>query len=538
MTSSWNLGDIFDALAEAVPRDRTALIHGDREVSWQQFTARSNNLARNLLDNGAKIGDKIAFYLRNCPEYTEGMVAGFKARLSHVNVNYRYIENELIYLLDNSDATVCIFSAEFAEQVSKIRDKLPKVKQWVQVEDGTLGLKDVIAYEDFASKGNGQALSDMNREPSDQLFIYTGGTTGLPKGVMWSHDALWNVLGAGGNPRMGIPPCEDLTEHLGRVTNNPMPTVALPLPPLMHGTGLLSALMAMGSGGTCITLTSRNFEANLALAEIDKHKVTTVSIVGDAFARPLVEALDNNYLGDFSSVLAITSSGVMWTREVKEGLLRHNENLILLDGFSSSEAIGLGSSIMTKDESIDVAKFTLGPACKVFKDDGTEVIAGSGEKGMVAVSGFLPDGYYKDQAKTDSTFKVFDGTRYSIPGDYVEVLADGSLVLLGRGSNCINTAGEKVFPEEVEEALKRHESISDCLVVGLADEKWGQSITAVVEVLEGHTMSEAELRQFSREHLAAYKIPKRILIKDDLERAANGKANYKLIKEFAEAALS
>ena len=355
---------------------------------------------------------------------------------------------------------------------------------------------------------------------------------------MWSQDALWNVLGAGGNVRLGVPPCADIDEHLARVKSAAAGPVSLPLPPLMHGTGLLSGLSAIAGGGTCVTLVSKSFEAELALQNIEQHRVTTLTIVGDAFARPLVEYMDANpgkY--DFSSVVAITSSGVMWTRDVKAGLLRHNENLLLADGFSSSEAIGLGSSIMTKDQAIEVAQFTLGPRCKVFTEDDVEVMPGSGESGMVAVSGFLPDGYYKDQAKTDKTFKVIDGVRYSIPGDFVRVEVDGSLTLLGRGSNCINTAGEKVFPEEVEEALKHHPSVMDCLVVGITDAKWGQSITAVVELNPGFELEEVELKDFSRAHLAAYKIPKRILVLDSLERAPNGKANYKLIKDFAEKTL-
>ncbi|MFT7243785.1 MAG: acyl-CoA synthetase (AMP-forming)/AMP-acid ligase II [Candidatus Azotimanducaceae bacterium] len=530
-----NYGDIIDAVATVVPDDRAALIHGDQVITWGEFTSRTNRIARNLLAGGAVTGDKVAFYTRNRPEYLEGLAAAFKARLTHVNVNYRYIENELLYLLDNADATVCLFAGEFSDQVSKIQQQLPKVKQWIQIDDGYGDLEGAIGYEDIANSGDDSPLG-IQRESTDQLFIYTGGTTGMPKGVMWSHDALWNVLGAGGNARFGIPPCEDLAEHLERVGANPNPAVSLPLPPLMHGTGLLSGLGAIAGGGTVITLTSKSFEAPLALELIQQHKVTTISIVGDAFARPLVETLDANpgkY--DISSVGAITSSGVMWTRDVKAGLLRHNQNLVLGDGFSSSEAIGLGSSVMTKDETIEVAKFSLGPNCKVFTEEGREVKAGSGERGMIAVSGFLPDGYYKDQEKTDKTFKVIDGVRYSIPGDFVEVEADGSLTLLGRGSNCINTAGEKVFPEEVEEAMKFHESVADCLVVGLADEKWGQSITAVVQLNPGYELEEMELKDFARQHLAAYKLPKRILVRGSLERAPNGKANYKLIQEFAEA---
>lgn len=356
----------------------------------------------------------------------------------------------------------------------------------------------------------------------------------MPKGVMWRHDDLFQVLGAGGNARLGTPPCADLAELLERLKANPK-TVNLPLPPLMHGTGLLSAVGAMAAGGTCITLTSQSFEPKLALENITKHKVTQVTIVGDAFARPMLEVLDENpeeY--DISSVSVINSSGVMWTREIKAGLLKHNENLLLSDAFSSSEAIGIGTSLMTKDQTIDVAKFSLGPNCKVFSEDLIEVKPGTGESGMVAVRGFLPVGYYKDQEKTDKTFKIIDGVRYSIPGDWVRVEDDGSLTLLGRGSNCINTAGEKVYPEEVEEALKLHDTVADALVVGVKDAKWGQSITAVVQPNDGCMIDELELKKFSRKHLAAYKLPKQILVKGNLNRAPNGKADYKSIQEYAE----
>lgn len=531
MTYAWSYGDILEAVEKITPPDQPALIHGDRVINWGDFSRRTNNLARNLLESGVKPGDKIAFYMRNCPEYTEGIATAFKASLVHVNVNYRYIEHELVYLIDNSDAVVVIYNAEFQHYVDEIKHQLPGVKHWLAVDNGKQS-----PYETLAQKGDGSS-PNVTHSPDDLLFLYTGGTTGMPKGVMWRHDDLFQVLGAGGNARLGTPPCEDLDEHLSRIQANPR-TVNLPLPPIMHGTGLLSAVGALASGGTCVTLPSRSFEAELALENIDKHKVTTVTIVGDAFARPMVEALDENPgKWDISSVSLISSSGVMWTREVKAGLLRHHDGLLLSDGFSSSEAIGLGTSLMTKDEVIEVASFTLGPRCQVFTEDLVEVKPGSGESGMVAVKGFLPVGYYKDQEKTDKTFKVINGERYSIPGDFVRVENDGSLTLLGRGSNCINTAGEKVYPEEVEEALKYHEGVADALVVGVADDKWGQSITAVVQMNEGVALDELELKEFARKHLAAYKIPKRILAKDDLGRAPNGKADYKSIRDFAESAL-
>ena len=528
MSYQWSYGDILEAVEKITPEDQPALIHGDRVTNWGSFVHRTNNLARNLLASGVEPGEKIAFYMRNCPEYSEGIAAGFKAGLTHVNVNYRYIEQELIYLLDNSDATVVIYNSEFQHYVDEIKNQLLGVKLWLVVDNGRTS-----AYENMANNGDGSS-PNIKHSPDDLLFLYTGGTTGMPKGVMWRHDDLFQVLGAGGNARLGTTPCADLAEFLERLKANPK-TVNLPLPPLMHGTGLLSAVGAMAAGGTCITLTSRSFEPKLALENITKHKVTQVTIVGDAFARPMLEVLDENpeeY--DISSVSVINSSGVMWTREIKAGLLKHNENLLLSDAFSSSEAIGIGTSLMTKDQTIDVAKFSLGPNCKVFSEGLIEVKPGTGESGMVAVRGFLPVGYYKDQEKTDKTFKIIDGVRYSIPGDWVRVEDDGSLTLLGRGSNCINTAGEKVYPEEVEEALKLHDTVADALVVGVKDAKWGQSITAVVQPNDGCMIDELELKKFSRKHLAAYKLPKQILVKGNLNRAPNGKADYKSIQEYAE----
>ena len=533
----WNYGDIIDAVARRVPEDRPALIQGERRILWGEFDARTNNLATNWLRNGARPGDKVAFYLRNCPEYSEGIAAAFKARLTHVNVNYRYVARELTYLLDNSDAAICVFDAEFLDHVTAIREHLPHVRQWVIV-NGT-GLDSAVDaaadtalydYDQLVADGDGAPLP-IERSPDDMLFLYTGGTTGMPKGVMWRHEDLWCVLGAGGNWRLGIPACQDLEEHLDRVISQPHP-VNLPLPPIMHGTGLLSAINAMTHGGTCVTLTARSFEPSEALRAIDTHKVTATTIVGDAFARPMVETLEQNPgTYDIESLRLINSSGVMWTREIKSRLLQHNPELALSDGFSSSEAIGLGSSLMTRDNTVEVASFVLGEHCRVFDETLNEV--GPGGSGMVGVSGHIPVGYYKDPEKTARTFPVIDGVRYSIPGDWVRVEADRTLTLLGRGSNCINTAGEKVFPEEVEEVLKLHDDVSDALVVGLDDPKWGAAVTAVVQLADGTGFDETALLAFCREHLAGYKVPKRVIVKADLERAPNGKADYAKIRTFA-----
>jgi len=312
----------------------------------------------------------------------------------------------------------------------------------------------------------------------------------------------------------------------------------MPCCPLMHGTGLFTAIGTLAQGGSVVTLEGLSFDAEECLAAVDRWQVNGLAIVGDAFAKPLLRALDaadGKY--DVSSLLSMVSSGVMWSMEVKQGLLRHNPALVLTDSFGASEAIGFGRSDTTVDGTVQTARFVLGEHCKVFTEDFREVKPGDPEPGFVARAGAIPRGYYKDPEKTAKTFPVIDGVRYSMPGDWVRVEADGSLVLLGRGSVCINTAGEKVYPEEVEEVLKGHDSVDDALVVGIPDEKWGQMVTAVVQLHPGTSLDEEALRAHARTHLAGYKTPKRILARETLGRASNGKADYKMITAWAKAQL-
>jgi acyl-CoA synthetase (AMP-forming)/AMP-acid ligase II len=313
----------------------------------------------------------------------------------------------------------------------------------------------------------------------------------------------------------------------------------LPAPPLMHGTGLLTAMGAMLGGGSVVTLEGETFNAEELLRAIDRHRPQSMAIVGDSFAKPMLNALDANpgkY--DVSSIAMIISSGVMWSMEVKRGLLEHMPGAMLNDGFSSSEALGMGASVMARGAEAPTARFTIGERCRVFDENDRPVEPGSGVPGMVAIMGPNPLGYYKDEEKTARTFRTIDGVRYSIPGDWVTVEPDGSLTLLGRGNACINTAGEKVFPEEVEEALKRHPSVDDALVVGLPDEKWGQAVTGVVCLADGHALDEAGLRAHVRQSLAGYKTPKRIVLADRSLRTANGKADYPAARAAAESALA
>jgi 3-oxocholest-4-en-26-oate---CoA ligase len=537
MAMGWNYGDILDGVGRVVPQDKPALIHGERVVSWGDFARRTNNLARRFLNRGVQAGDKVAFYMRNGPAYSETLGACFKARLTHVNVNYRYVDEELWYILDNSDSKIVVYDAEFADHVEALRSRLPEVGLWVEVTDDERPKAEfAVRYQDLAEIGDGEPLK-LHRSGADMLFLYTGGTTGMPKGVMWAHDDLWHAGTAGATPATGMVPPADLAQHCANVAANPGGTM-IPCCPQMHGTGLLTTISVLAMGGTVVTLTAPSFEALELWETIERRRVNSLAIVGDAFAKPMLRALeDNRGRWDIASLVSIVSSGVMWSPEVKQGLLEHNPAMTLTDSFGASEAVGFGRSDTTADGTSEVARFQIGPHCKVFSEDFREIQPGSDEAGFVARAGAIPRGYYKDEAKTAKTFPTINGVRYSIPGDYCKVATDGTLILLGRGSVCINTAGEKVYPEEVEEVLKTFPGVMDALVVGVPDEKWGQMVTGVVQPEPGAAVDEEALRAHVREHLAGYKTPKRVLFKDTLGRASNGKADYKAVTEFAKAEL-
>ena len=533
----WNFGDLLDTVGSHLGAGRPALIHGERVIDWPEMTARSNNVARGLLARGARSGDKVGFYMRNQPEYMEGFAACAKARLTHVNVNYRYLDDELVHIFDNSDSVAVLYDVEFRENVERVRARLPAVKAWVEV-GGTGAVPEfAVAYETLAGEGDGARL-DMARSGDDLMFLYTGGTTGMPKGVMWPH-RTWREANVEGLKRIYGAAPETMEEHLAFVDEVGQHARQLPACPLMHGTGLFTALGAMLNGGAIVTLDSKaKFDPAELWETVASQGVTAMAIVGDAFAKPMLKTLDDNPgRFDLSSVQSITSSGVMWSMEVKKGLIRHIPQVALNDSFGASEAVGFGMSTTTADGGSQTAKFMIGESCKVFSEDGREIAPGSDEPGFIARGGAVPLGYYKDEEKTARTFRTINGIRYAVPGDWCTVEADGTLTLLGRGSICINSGGEKIYPEEVEEALKEHESVRDALVVGLPDETWGQAVTAVVEPSGNGAIDEDTLIAFVRTRLAAYKAPKRVLFRESLARAPNGKADYKAIRQFALEAL-
>jgi fatty-acyl-CoA synthase len=530
----WNFADVWEVIAEQIP-DAPCQVQGDRRVTWARFDRRADGVARTLLDAGAVEQDKVAQYLYNGPEYIESMFGAFKAGLVPINTNYRYQDDELVYLWDNADCVAVVFHGVFTDTIGRIRDRLPRVATWLWVDDGNGPCPEwATPYEDAAAASSERVAGPWCRDGDHIMMTYTGGTTGMPKGVMWRQDDLFESLVGQMNPSYRDP-VQDLAKVRESVTV-PGP-VGMPACPLMHGTGLYTQLIVLSMGGSTVTLPSRRFDVEEMLDTIEREGVNQAAIVGDSFAKPLLRALeDNPGRWDLSKLVMLASSGVMWSEPVKQGLLRQHPTMMLVDAFSSSEALGMGQSISSAGGTAGTAKFRLGENTLVITDDGRRVEPGSGEIGRVAVGGHQPIGYYKDPAKSAATFIEFEGRRYSCPGDYAMVEADGTLTLLGRGSVCINTGGEKVFPEEVEEALKTHPAVRDAVAVGVPDDKFGEAITAVVETADGVAPDEVDgddIIAHVKSKLAAYKAPKRVLVVPTIGRAPNGKVDYKRLKAYA-----
>jgi fatty-acyl-CoA synthase len=532
--AGWNFAELWERIADKFP-DATAQVQGDRRLSWRDFDRRSDGLARALLDTGAVHQDKVAIYLYNAPEYLETTFACYKAGLVPVNTNYRYVAEELVYLWDNADAVAVVFHGTFTETVGPIRAQLPKVRTWLWVDDGDGECPSwAVPYESVVDSAEGRVVGPKPRDGDDILMIYTGGTTGMPKGVMWRQDDLIRSTCATGLPILLEDPdaVGGYDAVLDLIAAPGLP--GLPACPLMHGTGWFTANIYLTQAGSVVSLVDRKFNVIELLDTIEREGIGALTIVGDAFAKPIVRALDAEPgRWDLSSLVLISSSGVMWSEPVKEALLRHHPGMFLVDAFSSSEAIGLGQSMSAAGSEAKTARFSLGSSARVITEDGRDVVPGSGEQGRVAVRGHTPIGYYKDPEKSAATFLIIDGERYSMPGDWATVEADGTINLLGRGSVCINTGGEKVFPEEVEEVLKEFPTVYDAVVVGIPDEKFGEAVTAVVEPKPGDTLVESDLIEHVRAHLAAYKAPKRVLAVETIGRAANGKVDYARWKGYA-----
>jgi len=525
--TDWNYADVWETVADAQP-DLVAVTQGARNVTWEEFDRGADGIARFLLDLGVEQQAKVAAYLYNSPEYLQTTFAAMKAGLVPVNTNYRYGDDELGYLWDNADAVAVVFHGFFAERVERILERVPRVLGWLWVDDGTGPCPEwATPYAEVAAAPAERTRGPWGRSGDDLYMLYTGGTTGMPKGVMWRQDDLFARLIPSGVRRYD--------EHGGlaavraALEASPGGATLLPACPLMHGTGSFTSNTTLAEGGRVVLLESRHYDPVELLDTVEREKVNGLVIVGDPFSRPLLAVLDERPgRWDLSSLVMVISSGAMWSEPVKERLLAHHPGMLLVDAFSSSEALGMGMSVSGGGSAAKTATFTLGPDVKVLSDDGREVPPGSDEIGVLALGGRNPLGYYKDEEKSARTFRVIDAVRYSVPGDYAKVDADGTIRLLGRGSVCINSGGEKIFPEEVEEALKTHEAVHDAVVVGVPHPVYGEQIVAVIEPADGAAApAEAELVGHVKEHLAHYKAPRHVRAVDTIGRAPNGKVDYR-----------
>jgi 3-oxocholest-4-en-26-oate---CoA ligase len=533
-----HFASVWESIADVIG-DETAVVHGDTRRSWSEYDERAARMAAAYVAAGLGSDSKIGLYMYNGNEYLEAQYGGFKMRGVPVNVNYRYLDEELWYLLDNSDAEALVFHSSLGDRVARVADRLPKLKLLVEVDDGGPGqVPGAQAYE--AVLAGHDPMPRISRAEDDIYMLYTGGTTGMPKGVMYAMGGMTGGFVTSGFPLLGLAAPSDASEIAALVkgaaeAGNRL--ISIPAAPLMHGTGVwLGAFIPHLAGGVVTTLQNRSLDADELLRLVEAEAVTNLTIVGDAFAKPIIRALDAAIAAgrpyDTSSLKMVISSGVMWTAEVKEQLLDRVEQLVLLDAIGSTEG-SMGMSITMKGLPPATAKFSQMPTTKVFTDDDREVQPGSGEIGMVAAGGNVPFGYFKDPEKSARTFRVINGQRYSFPGDLAMVADDGSLILLGRGSQVINSGGEKIFPEEVEEAVKRVAGVHDCLVVGIDDEKFGQAVTAVVSLNEGAAATEGEIIAGVKGQLAGFKAPKRVVFVSQVPRAPNGKADYKAAKQHA-----
>ena len=527
----WNLADLFEAVADAVP-DRTAIVVGDRRLSFREVDERATRLAHHLAEHGVKPGDHVGLYLYNGPEYVEGLFAAYKLRAVPINVNYRYVEAELRYLFDNADLAGLIHGREFVPRIAAVKDECPKLVAFVAVEDGSgEDISTIGAIEYEAALTAASPERDFPPRSEEDLYIlYTGGTTGMPKGVMWTQkDFFLSTIGP-------------LLELGGTKLNQPAdvvdlavsgsPVVSFPIPPLMHGAALWVAMMAMFAGNTLVLTSQRKMDPHAIWATVEREKVMAITIVGDAMARPLIEALDDPDASyDVSGLFVIGSGGAMLSPAVKEKIAERLPNVYVSDSIGASETGYQGTFAGADDQGRP--RFVMGEHTTVLDDDGMPVTPGDGVVGRLARGGYVPIGYYKDPEKTAAVFTEAGGRRWVLPGDMAMVEADGTITLLGRGSVSINTGGEKVFPEEVENALKSHPDVFDVVVVGVPDERWGERVSAVVKARAGASPAVEELAAHAREHIAGYKVPREVHLVDEVVRSPSGKADYRWAKSVA-----
>jgi len=516
----FNLADIFESIVDVVP-EREAIVCEDDRLTYAQLEERANRLAHHLEENGVGPGHHVGVQLYNSLEYLTTAVACLKIRAVPVNVNYRYVEEELAYLYNDADLVALVVHRELASRAAKVRTE--KLRHAVVVDDDSgadLGGLDAVPWEQALAKG-APDRQFAPRSPGDLYIIYTGGTTGMPKGVMWRQEDIF-FSGMGGGDPAGQP--AERPEQIAEQAAGRDPSATFPMAPLMHGAAQLASFICFHWGGkVCL---QHKFEPKAALRLIEREKVNTVSLVGDAMARPLADALGERGADyDLSSLFVISSAGAVFSDTVRDQLKQHLPDIFLVDAYGASET-GHQGTMAAESSPEKGLRFTMNERTAVLDDDLKPVEPGSGVVGRVALKGHVPLGYYNDPEKTATTFKEIDGQRWVLPGDMATVEADGTVLVFGRGSVCINSGGEKIYPEEVEAALKSHPDVFDAVVVGVADDKWGERVTALVQARPGRTPDPDDIAAHTRTKVAGYKVPRQIHLLDELVRSPSGKADY------------
>ena len=526
----FNLADLFEAVADAIP-EREAIVCGERRLTFAQLDERATRLAHWLAARGVAPGDHIGLYLYNGTEYIEASLAAYKIRAVPININYRYVEEELRYLFDNADLVGVIHHREFGPRIAAVAGDLPGLRTFLAVEDGSEADCSTIGPDKYEEAlASSSSARDFPPRSADDLYIlYTGGTTGMPKGVMWRQEDLFFAALSGGNP-YGAPP--ETPEQAAENAKNGQVVVSFPVAPLMHGAAQWAAFIFLFAGGKTVLAPGKRFDPAAVWRLVQDEKVQAVSIVGDAIGRPLAEELEKNPSYDTSSLMVIGSGGATFSEGVKAQLRAKLPNVALLDTFGGSEGGNQGHGV-ERDADAPGPRFQSSDHTAVLDENFRPLAPGSGVVGMLARRGRIPLGYYKDAEKTAKTFIDAHGTRWVVPGDMAMVEADGTITLLGRGSVCINTGGEKVFPEEVEAALRSHPAIFDAVVVGVPDERWGERVAAVVQLRDGHSLMLEDMDAHARKHIAGYKVPRLLHVVAEMQRQPSGKADYRWAKAQA-----
>ena len=539
----FNAADIFEGVVDRVP-DREAIVHGSTRLTYKELDARSNKAANALKKLGIKKGSHIGIYAFNCVEWLEIMLGAYKLCAIPININYRYVEEELKYLIDNADMEAIFYHKQFSNKLENIKSHLPLLKDFICIEDDS-GEDDVIDksfnFEDLIANEDESRL-DVDRSGDDKYILYTGGTTGMPKGVVWRMEDVLMTLGGGIDAVTGekYPTPEAFADKCLQDQ-----TIALALAPFMHGGAQWQSFNSFFSGWKLIINDQVSFDADYVWEVVAKEKVMTLTIMGDAMGRPLCDALPRAIEKglDLSSLFVLSSTASVFSASIKDTILEYLPNLFLIDAVGSSETGATGVNIHTKDGKLKDSgggpKFTKPNFSEILNLDTKEVIPPSDTEtiGYLARKGHVPVAYYKDEEKSKKTFIEVGGVRYSIPGDMAKYEEDGQMTLLGRGSVSINSGGEKIFPEEVEMALKAHPNIFDCLVVGVKDDRWGQKVVAVIQRRENDELSLDDIKDVASKYIASYKMPKEIVFSELIERAPSGKPNYQWAQEFANSKL-